>query len=243
MKILLLQVRASDDAMAQHERLCVARRLAIDPGAIDVHNAAAAPAKESWLDGVDALIIGGSGAYSVHHTASQRWVTPMRKLLDSALARDLPGFAICFGHQLLGVHFGAPVVTDPDREEIGTVQLRLTWEGRHCSLFSSLGEVFDAQTGHSDHVVGLPPGIELLATGLGCTTQAFKVLDKRFYSSQFHPDLTGEEAKERYLANKRDERGAVTADVQRNANAFRAGADRTTNLLSRFIEVVVKPGL
>ena len=243
MKILLLQVRAPDDAMAQHERLCVARRLAIEPDELHIANAVAAPARADWLDGVDAMIIGGSGAYSVHHTESEPWVDPLRKLLDSALQRDLPSFAICFGHQLLGLHFGAPVITDPDREEIGTVQLRLTWEGRQCPLFSQLGGVFDAQTGHSDHVVGLPPGVELLATGLGCTTQAFKVIDKRFYSSQFHPDLTGEEAKARYLSNKRDQSGRVAANVARNANAFRSGRDEATRLLPLFIETVVKPGL
>ena len=63
-----------------------------------------APADVRWLDGIDGLLIGGSGDYSVHHPQSQRWVNPMRVVLDAALQRRMPGFGLCFGHQLLGLH-------------------------------------------------------------------------------------------------------------------------------------------
>ena len=162
-----------------------------------------------------------------------------RNLLDQILERHLPCFGICFGHQLFGLHLGAPVITDPDREEVGTVQLRLTWEGRHDPLFKDMGEVFPAHTGHSDHVVGLPPGVALLATGQGCTTQAFKVIDRPIYTTQFHPELLGAEARARYLHNKSDDVGGVPAGHGALAARFQPGADQTASLLASFVDRVV----
>lgn len=217
----------------------MARRLGERDVALIAHNGVTEDANVAWLEGVEGVVFGGSGEYSVHHPRSLRWVTPMRRLLDTILDRELPCFGICFGHQLIGLHMGAPVITDPDREEVGTVQLRLTWEGRHDPLFSELGDVFPAHTGHSDHVVGLPPGVALLATGQGCTTQAFKVTDRPIYTTQFHPELTGAEARARYLTNKSDADGLIKASHGGRAAAFQPGADVSSRLLGAFVDRIV----
>ncbi len=225
--------------MLEQERDSVQRRLEGRPVQWIYRNAVTQPADPTWLDGVDGVIFGGSGEYSVHHPKSLVWVTPLRHLLDRVLDRDVPCFGICFGHQLLGLHLGAPVITDPDREEVGTVQLRLTWEGRQDPLFSQLGDVFAAHTGHSDHVVGLPPGVALLATGQGCTTQAFGVIGRPVYSTQFHPELLGEQARARFLYNKSDDVGAVGANHGSLAASFHPGADDAACLLGAFADQIV----
>lgn len=236
MKLLLIQSRPPQDAMIAQELTGIRRRLGDRPVQVSARNAVAEPARIEWLHGVDAVIFGGSGAYSVHHPRSQPWVTPMRAVIEDLLMRNVPCFGICFGHQLIGLHLGAPVITDPDREEVGTVQLRLTWEGRQDPLFGQLDEVFSAHTGHSDHVVGLPPGIALLATGQGCTTQAFKVIDRPVYTTQFHPELTGAEARARYMTNKRDDLGMMPSGLGAMASRFQPGADATAMLLGAFVD-------
>ena len=59
---------------------------------------------------------------------------------------------------------------------------------------------FPVHTGHSDCVSTIPPNVELLASNDRLLTQAFKVKDRLFYSVQFHPDMSGAEARARYLA-------------------------------------------
>ncbi len=229
-RLLLIQVRNAGDPMLAHERACLSARLARLAPALTAHNAVAEPARKEWLDGVDGVVIGGSGNFSVHHPLSQPWVEPLRALLEEILDRSLPGFGICFGHQLLGLHLGTPVATDPHKEELGTHGFQLTEGGLKDPLFSALDLDFEAHTGHSDCVTGVPAGVELLARNERLETQAFKVRDKPFYSVQFHPELLAGEARERYLMSK-----ATTPESLRHAERFRPIDAPPVDLLSRFV--------
>ena len=234
--ILLIQARRAGDAMALHESACVTRRIGQRRVDLRIANALATPLDSTALDDVDALIIGGSGNFSVHHPLSQAWVTPLRGLLERALKERLPAFGICFGHQLLGQHLGAQVVTAEQHAEMGTVSLTLTEHGNHDALFGGLGGVFQAHTGHSDCVTTTPPGVELLASNERLETQAFRVRGTRFYTTQFHPDMTGAEAVARYEAFR-----AGLDDPQQyghGSEKFVAGDDDTTHLIGGFIDMV-----
>lgn len=236
--LLLIQARAPDDPLTAHEQACVERRLdSLDCVDLRIRNAIGEPAEVDWLDGIDGVVVGGSGNFSVNHPESQVWVTPLRRLYDRVLADRMPFFGICFGHQLLGLHLGAEVATRPELEEVGTVGYELTEAGQGDELFSVLEaegrDGFSAHTGHSDHVVALPDGLELIARNDHVELQAFRMIDAPIYSTQFHPDLTGAEAQERYLAVKG--RGP---EARRKAEAFAAaGKDEAASLLRRFVEL------
>jgi GMP synthase (glutamine-hydrolysing) len=232
--LLLIQARAPADPLTAHERACVERRLAgLDCMALRVKNALGEPADPGWLDGVDGVVVGGSGAFSVNHPRSQVWVDPLRHLYDRVLSQRVPFFGICFGHQLLGLHLGAEVATHPELEEVGTVDYQLTAAGLVDELFSPLGGRFYAHTGHSDHVVALPDELQLIARNDHVETQAFRLVGAPIYSTQFHPDLEGAEAIERYLAVKGD-----GPEAQRKAEAFaEADRDEAATLLRRFVEL------
>lgn len=222
--------------MALHEFECVTRRIGQRRVNLRLANALATPLGRSALDDVDALIIGGSGNFSVHHPLSQSWVTPLRGLLERALKEQLPAFGICFGHQLLGQHLGAKVITAEEHAEMGTVSLTLTEHGNRDSLFAGLGEVFQAHTGHSDCVTTTPSGVELLAHNKRLKTQAFRVRGTGFYTTQFHPDMTGAEAVARYEAFR-----SGLDDPQQHGHGsekFVAGKDDTTHLIGGFIDMV-----
>jgi GMP synthase (glutamine-hydrolysing) len=236
--VLLVQVRDARDAMIVHERECIERRLAGRTLSWRVENALERSADLGWLDGVDALIIGGSGDHSVHHPASQAWVAPLRRLLDRALERGLPGFGICFGHQLLGLHFGAPVLSDEERAEIGTIDVELTPEGRSDALFAGFEPQFPVHTGHSDHVARTPRGLTPLAKSDRLATQVFRVETQPFYTTQFHPELTGAEALARYLAYRTSFERALSEEAAAGASRFKPGADAAAFMLGSFFDLV-----
>ena len=154
-ELLLVQVRDPGDSMEEHEQECVRRRFGDRRVKLRARNVLKHPATKAWLDGVEGVIIGGSGTFSVHHPVSATWVHPLRKLLDLALHQALPGFGVCFGHQLLSVHLGAEVVTDTTRMESGTIALDRVEDD---AVFEALPQHFFAHTGHTDLVTSLPPG-------------------------------------------------------------------------------------
>jgi len=236
-RVLLIQIRDWDNPMAEHELECVERRFGDRRVEITSRNAKTHIAEPEWLDGQDALVIGGSGAYSVHDPRSTRFVYPLRDLLERALEDDIPGFGICFGHQLIGQHLGVEVTTEDAAAERGTIAIELTESGREDPLFGPLGERFYAHTGHTDHVTKVPDTVELLARSETVETQAFKVRDRRFYTSQFHPDVTAAEAQARYrgFADQAAQYGRKGYD--KHAEAFELGRDETEVLLGRFLDV------
>jgi len=183
-------------------------------------------------------MIGGSGDFSVHHPRSQAWVTPLRGVVEEALKRSLPGFGICFGHQLLGQHLGSQVITDPESAELGTVDVQLTKTGASSPLFKHFSSSLRAHCGHSDRVDALPDGVDLLASNARCETQSFQVRGTQFYSVQFHPDMTGAEARYRYLAYRDGFAERLDGEARKAAERFIEDDDESCSLLERFVELV-----
>ncbi len=236
-RVLLIQIRDWDSQMAEHELECVERRFGGRPVEVTCRNAKTHIAEAEWLEGQDAVVIGGSGAYSVHDPRSTRFVYPLRDLLERALEDDVPGFGICFGHQLLGQHLGVEVKTEDSGTERGTVPVELTESGREDPLFKGLGDQFHVHTGHTDHVTRVPDTVELLARTEAVETQAFKVRGRRFYTSQFHPDVTAAEAQERYHGFATQAAQYGRRGYEKHAEAFEIGRDDTESLLGRFLDV------
>ena len=211
--------------MSAHEAQCITQKFVGTEIRLVFRNIFEERPTSTWLKGTDGLLIGGSGDFSVHVPQSAPWIKGLRHLLDAALYQSLPGFGLCFGHQLLGYHLGGTVVTDPNHGELGTVEVGLTENGLRDPIFSTLGDTFMAHTGHSDYVMSTPAGVELLASNDATATQAFRVSGTHFYSTQFHPDMSGAEAQHRAHAYALGEGIAAR---------FKKGSDDTNALLSRF---------
>ncbi|MBW2454550.1 MAG: gamma-glutamyl-gamma-aminobutyrate hydrolase family protein [Deltaproteobacteria bacterium] len=239
-QVLLIQVRDDDDPGREHERHCIAHRLAAERAELVTVNGLSGPMELGRLDRVDLLILGGSGDYSVHDPRSATCVAELRRLLDHVLQRQLPTFGICFGHQLVGYHLGATVRTDDAHAEIGTVPVQLPAKGQRDPVFGELPVEFGAHTGHSDHVTSVPPGVELLAEGQRLRAQAFKVRGAPLYTTQFHPDMTGAEAITRYLTYQESFAETLADQVNGAVDRFRPGQDAATLLLARFLEHVTQ---
>ena len=239
LRVLILQCRDPDDPMADHEITCIQKKFQNTPNQVTVHNVVASAPGESLLD-TDAIIIGGSGAYSVHAENCQQWVQPTCGFIEQALKKEIPGFGICFGHQLLGKVLGAEVVTSRDHTEIGTVELDLTDPGYNDPVFGKLPKRFTAQTGHSDHVQTIPSGTLLMAQGELVQTQAFRLEGTNFYSTQFHPDMTGAQARERYIAYHHKLQAVTPKATVEEAQKFELDRDDACTLLGNFIEHIAE---
>jgi len=139
-----------------------------------------APARD-WLasHGADALVLSGS---DLSLTSPAAWMLEEEDLLRAAVGAGLPVLAICFGHQLLGEAFGSELVSRQKR--VGLFDVAPVGDD---PVFSGLGEAVLVPEQHSDQIVGVPDGFDLIATSDYCTVQAIRHRELPVYGLQFHP--------------------------------------------------------
>lgn len=207
MRILLFQIRNSDDPMLGQEFQCFATKLLplrehFDYQ-LDSHNIIGQPSgyRKLW-DDYDVIIVGGSGDYGCVANTSD-WFKEFSEVLRSIVDRERPLFCSCFGHQALASALGGEVSTDRTRAELGTLSVQLNQEGKKDPLLGKLESPFLAQFGHNDYVSRLPEKATNLASTDLCKVQAYRLEDKLVYATQFHPELSyleNQERAARYLA-------------------------------------------
>ncbi len=187
LRYLLLQVRKPGDLMASHELRCFARRLRCPEANIRIHDLIAGQPPVELIHEVDAVLLGGSGDFSV--VTGGPWLDPALETMRHLHAESKPTFASCWGFQAFTVALGGQVVTDLDRAEVGSFDLELTEAGLKDPVFGSLGKRFCAQMGHQDIVEKLPDDAICLSFSERVANQAFVFPGKPIYGTQFHPEL------------------------------------------------------
>jgi len=127
--------------------------------------------------GFDAGVVTGSRA-SVYW--DEPWIADLQEWAGEAIDRGLPFLGVCFGHQLLADVCGGTV------DAMGEYEIGYrTVEHRGSRLFEGIDSEFTVFTTHSDSVVELPPGAELLAEN-DYGVHGFRKGD--VYGVQFHPE-------------------------------------------------------
>ena len=201
MKVLLFQIRNVGDPMLIQEFECFQAKLESLKTDLDVHfesiNIIENPdgIEEKWKD-YDLIFVGGSGDYGCVEN-EQEWFSTFCGILRNIVDAEKPMFCSCFGHQALAVALGGEVVTDRSRSELGTWPVTLNEAGQEDVLLGKLPSPFPAQFGHNDQVVRLPRGGINLASTSKCSIQAYKLKGKLIYATQFHPELSHLENRER----------------------------------------------
>jgi len=186
-RVLLLQIRDHPEAERQ-ERECFVEFSGLPAAAFRFHNLLADPRPaRAELEAADVVIVGGAGAHSV--TEEHPFSAPLAEAVRDRVAARRPLFGSCFGHQFLAQALGGRVVTDLQRKEVGTHAIELTTAGRSDPLFAGLPERFEAQFGHHDRVVELPPGAVELAASALCPNQAYRLRGLPVWGCQFHVEL------------------------------------------------------
>lgn len=198
MKILLLQARDADDPILKHELDCFAARCELEHDRFRALNLATATIEDNVLADVDAVMVGGSGDYSLAKGGFD-WHTAYLDLVREIVTRRIPTFASCFGFQAIVQALGGTISKEPDAAEVGTFQITLTDAGTEDPLFREFDREFDAQLGHNDSVEGaLPDSLVQLAYSERCQVQAVRVRGTPVVATQFHPELTMDDNIVRY---------------------------------------------
>jgi GMP synthase (glutamine-hydrolysing) len=231
----LVQIRNSDDPVKAHELDCFIRRLEVAPHQVESIDVFTDPLDGRIYDRYDAVLIGGSGEYSVLDD-----VPPIRRFLEFAgetATRGFPTFGSCFGFQAMSLALGGEVVHDVERAEVGTFEVGLTAQAEFDALFSDLPERFAAQQGHKDHVVRLPDLAHHLANSERSEYQAARFGDAPVWATQFHPELTLEDNRRRVYEYK----DRYADNLEEVLKLFRP-SQATHGLLARFADMLVEQG-
>lgn len=240
MRLLLFQIRNADDRMLAQELKCFVGKLESlsrkVPLSIKAHNIISDPKgyDKLWREH-DIILVGGSGDYGcVGNT--EEWFLRFCDVLRAVVERDKPMFCSCFGHQALAVALGGEVSRDKSKAELGTHEVSLNDEGLADPLLAALGVNFLAQFGHNDHVSRLPQGAVNMASTPLCKVQSYKLSERMVYATQFHPELSHVENRER--AERYFKVYAPELADPANLDALFRPSESASELLPRFVEMV-----
>jgi len=232
MKIMVLQARHNDDPMLEHERACFIAATGLDEPSFDWRNVVDGVPVLAEVTAADALLIGGSGHFSVAEPTVE-FFAPLTELLRGVVEERHPTFGSCFGYQLLAATLGGKVIHDAERGEVGAFSVELTDDGKADPLFGDLPDRFVAQMGHLDRVVSPPVGARNLVRSELCPYQALKIEGAQIWATQFHPELDQAANLHRYRAY------IERYDPSGNEDGFRSLASpETSGLLPSFLDLV-----
>ena len=236
--ILLLQARNLDDPAKLEERTAFVDKAGIPLSCLITHDLLDGPPTIEQGLRYDALMIGGSGDYNVSDR-SLPYIEKTCALLREVVEVGHPMLASCFGFQMLVEALGGKIVRDPDSMEVGTYDVTLTPAGRTDELFSTLPDVFPAQFGHKERVERLPDSVVNLASTELCAYQAIRVPGKPIWATQFHPEMSGAENRQRFSRYMEMYVGLVgQAEYDRILARF-VSSPETEELIPRFINLIV----
>lgn len=124
----------------------------------------------------DGILITGSPA-SVHDPAP--WIARLETLVRDAVARRVPLFGACFGHQIIAKALGAQVGDNPSGWVLGRVTTVLSDTDTTVSVYAA----------HKEQVMALPPQARVAAYTDGCAIAGFAIAD-HVLTTQYHPEMT-----------------------------------------------------
>ena len=227
--------------MLEHELECFARRCGLEPGAFESVNMSTAELGAHLLEGLDGVMVGGAGEYSVAKGGFE-WHEPMLELMCAIVERRVPMFASCFGFQALVQALGGTVETDPHMAELGTYEVALTADGREDPIFGQHPDTFDAQFGHNDSATALPDELVWLASSERCQYQAVRYGDAPIVATQFHPELCAEDNMQRYIAYLQNYEAAAISQEQaeEKARQMHRPSPHASHLLREFVKEVLQ---
>ncbi|HUR26386.1 MAG TPA: hypothetical protein VM327_10280 [Candidatus Thermoplasmatota archaeon] len=140
----------------------------------------AAPAAGALRDAAGIVVTGSPLMLGTPETA---WASDLSARLAQAARMEVPVLGICFGHQMLGRHFGARLESWTSvREGVAPVRFHDSGSGP----FAGLGEV-DLVFTHRDHLTD-PGPLDVVAEGGLGGVAAWKHPDLPMWGIQGHPE-------------------------------------------------------
>lgn len=233
-KILLIQLRV-DEVMRSQEKQAICRSGKVQPEQVTILNGLEQTMRPENLSGYHALIIGGTGDFSIFDTIVVR--DSLEIVLKYAKDTNFPVLGSCWGAQFMAQIFGGQVETIPEKEELGSYLVWPTLYAGDDPLFYDAPQGFWAQIGHHQSITKLPEGAVNLISSERCEMQAFTWLGSRMYGLQLHSDLSKKELIERvdhYRDNYAPDQAAYNAFMDSLKDS-----PYTDDLIAKFIDRIV----
>jgi len=134
----------------------------------------------SELQNFDGIIISGAPIL-----ITEVDTTPYQKLFSWIPNHNKPILGICFGHQMLGLSFGA--FASRQREDR---DWQLIEQMSESILFNKLPQEFEMMEDHCESI-SIPANFNLIASSDVCVNEAMQHKDLPFFGVQFHPEVSG----------------------------------------------------
>lgn len=97
----------------------------------------------------------------------------------------VPVLGICFGHQMIGLTFGAIANRQRDDRDWQTVEILAD-----CPLFDKLPSEIELMEDHCE-AISIPPGFIHTGVSDSCVNEAMMHATLPIYGVQFHPEVSG----------------------------------------------------
>ena len=140
------------------------------------------------LEVAEAVVLSGSASPWETHDRAE-----LERFQGAIASSERPVLGICAGMQLLAVAAGGEVgpMADAGREpERGYLPLEVVDDS---DLLAGLDAGTTVFQDHEWEVVVVPAGFRVLARTDGCPVQAFAAPERRWWGTQFHPELWDDE--------------------------------------------------
>ena len=98
---------------------------------------------------------------------------------------DIPLLGICFGHQLIGLTFGAFGSRMKEDRDWQTIEVF-----EECVLFDKLPSEVEMMEDHCESI-SIPSCFQLIASSDACVNEAMQHNSKSIFGVQFHPEVSG----------------------------------------------------
>lgn len=108
----------------------------------------------------------------------------------------IPILGICYGHQLLAYQLKGKV-SQGLAKQFGKEKLFVS----KSPLFSDLSKEEQVWFSHGDHVESMPPGFRVIASTSSSRIAGMENLKKKYFSVQFHPEVTHTKKGMKVLSN------------------------------------------
>lgn len=110
---------------------------------------------------------------------------PKAPMADSTVFElGVPVLGICYGAQMMS-HMLGGTVERADSREYGVIPLEM----KDSVLFKGIDNKSECLMSHTDKIVKIPDGFEIVASTDNCPVAAFQNLEKKFFGVQFHPEV------------------------------------------------------
>ena len=132
------------------------------------------------LINIDGVIISGAPLL-----ITEQDMQPYLAQLSWIKTTTVPVLGICFGHQLIGLSFGAfgsKMREDRDWQTIEVFE--------DCPLFEKLPSEFEMMEDHCE-TISIPAGFKLIASSDACVNEAMQHASLPLFGVQFHPEVSG----------------------------------------------------